>query len=114
MATDYRRLAQLVLEREASPIAAGALLYEASKQCINAVANLQGVNPATTSAKRHFLIGLTERGTSTSDLLLNWRYANQLHVNADRAHLTESGYLDAWSGSQTFITQMLEIYASNE
>ena len=111
LARDYRRLAQLMLELEDSPIAAGALLYEAAKQCINAVANRQGINPATTGAKRRFLFGLAERGASAPNLLLNWRYADALHVNADRGHLSESNYSDAWSGTQAFIDQMLEIYA---
>ena len=47
-AREYRRLADLLLTRENAPEAAGDLLYAAAKQCINAVANQRGVNPAST------------------------------------------------------------------
>ena len=34
-----------LLERDADLDSAGALLYESAKQCINAVANQEGINP---------------------------------------------------------------------
>ena len=114
MAREYLRLAELILIQEKSRIAAGALLYESAKQCVNAVANLQRMNPVTTRAKRQFLIELSERGAGYLDIYLNWRAANLLHVNADRGLLSDVNFDDAWESSHAFINQMLQIYARDQ
>ena len=77
-AGNYRRQADLLLEQNAHQNSAGALLYEAAKQCINAVANQQGSNPGATRAKVRFLDDIVERGLSTPDLIDNWQAAANL------------------------------------
>ena len=57
-AVSYRADADLLLVRYGKPDSAGALLYEAAKQCINALANQAGQNPGSTGAKKSFLSGL--------------------------------------------------------
>ena len=57
-AHNYRRQADLLLQRDADFDCAGALLYEAAKQCINAVANQRGENPGTTGGKVNALRGI--------------------------------------------------------
>ena len=103
-AREYRRLAELLLEREDCPIAAGTLLYESAKQCIN---------PGSTGAKRRFLNELAGVESAVPNLLLNWRNANLLHVHADRGHLSRGDFEVAWASAQTFIDQMLLIYGGN-
>ena len=99
------------MNQEGSRVAAGALIYEAAKQCINAVANLQCINPVATGAKRRFLISLVDSESAASDLLLNWRAAELLHINADRDNVSEQNFNDAWERVQAFIIQMLQINA---
>ncbi len=90
---------------------AGALLYEAAKQCINAIANQRGLNPVSTGAKRRFLRTATVGATVPLDLMRAWRAAETLHVHADRGHLEPSDFEEAWATAQAFINQMLLIYA---
>ena len=52
-ATSYHEDANLMLERYGKPYSAAALLYEAAKQCVNAVANLSSQNPGAVGAKKH-------------------------------------------------------------
>ena len=111
MARNYLRQAQLLLDRDDDIDSAGALLYESAKQCINAVANQQGENPGPTGAKIRFLHAISERQLTTPDLLKNWQNATQLHIHADRGHLTRSAFMENWRAAQTFINQMLLIYA---
>ena len=110
-AQEYRRLADLLLEQENSPAAAGELLYAAAKHCINAVANRQGVNPATTAAKRRFLAVIAESAPTAAALTDNWQSAADLHIHADRLHLSAVDFAKAWEKGQAFIDQMLAIYA---
>lgn len=113
LANEYMRIAQSVLDGDSFQVAAGALIYEAAKQCVNAVANQQLMNPVATSAKRRFLISLAERESGVSDLLLNWRAAELLHINADRANMSNDDFNYAWDRAQAFIIQMLQIYSRN-
>ncbi len=113
-AGNYRRFARLLLEVETDSYAAGALLYEAAKQCINAVANQLGENPGTTAAKIRLLRGIAENEPQTSYLLQNWRNANALHIHADRGFLADSEYVESWNNTQSFIDQMLLICAQNQ
>ena len=110
-AREYRRLAELLREREKAGNAAGALLYEAAKQCINAVANRRSVNPGPTGAKYRFLVGMAEREPDFPTLLDNWQSAVALHINADRLNLSESDFDAAWTDTQLFINRMLQIYS---
>lgn len=113
-AREYRRLAGLLLEQENSPAAAGELLYAAAKQCINAVANQRGLNPATTAAKWRFLATIAETSPMAAALLDYWQAAADLHVHTDRLHLSASDFTRAWQTAQDFISQMLEIYDGGE
>ena len=114
MARNYRRQAQLLLDRDDDLDSAGALLYESAKQCINAVANQQGENPGPTGAKFRFLGGILEQGLTTPDLLKNWHNATQLHIHADRGHLLRSTFMENWRATHNFINQMLLIYRAPE
>lgn len=110
-AREYRRLADLLLVRETAPAAAGILLYESAKQCINAVANQQGDNPRATAAKVNFLHNLAAGDAALTDLVENWRAADRLHINSDRLHLAPAEFNSAWQQAQAFIDRMLAIYA---
>ena len=110
-AREYRRLAQVLREQAAAPEAAGILLYEAAKQCINALANQQGDDPRATAAKVYFLRHWITGDTGLTDPVENWRAADRLHINADRLHLAPPEFNSAWEKAQTFIDQMLAIYA---
>lgn len=110
-ATSYREDANLMLERYNKPYSAAALIYESAKQCINAVANLRGQNPGAVGAKRAFLRNLTSRPPGNRfDLTRGWESATQLHIHADRGHLTQNDFRDAWQAAQAFIDDMLAIY----
>ena len=110
-ATSYREDADLMMERYGKPYSAAALLYESAKQCINAVANLNGQNPGAVGAKKAYLINLISQPFGSQfDLLRGWESATQLHIHADRGHLTQSDFGDAWQAAQAFIDDMLAIY----
>ncbi len=113
-ARNYRRQAELLRERDGDNDSAGILLYESAKQCINALANQWGSNPTSTGAKVRFLRNVAEREPPSLNLTGNWRAANRLHVHADRGHLSESDFDRDWESAQTFIEQMLLIYAGDE
>ncbi len=109
-----RWLADLLLTRENSPEAAGELLYAAAKQCINAVANQRGVNPASTLSKREFLIAIGESNPEAANLSRDWYTVAKLHIHADQINLNPTEFTLSWQKGQTFITQMLAIYAAGE
>ncbi len=113
-ARNYRRQAEFLQERDGDNDSAGILLYESAKQCINALANQRGSNPTSTGAKVRFLRSVAEREPRSLNLMGNWRSVNLLHVHADRGFLTNNQFMDAWTDAQTFIDQMLLIYAGNE
>lgn len=110
-ALDYRQDAQLLLERDRNPYSAGALLYESAKQCINALANQQGVNPGSTGAKLRFLTDIAEQESSSPTLRQDWDAATQLHIHADQGYLDEGKFAEAWATAQAFIEEMLLLYA---
>ena len=112
-ALDYRQLAILLREQANGDDAAGALLYEAAKQCINALASQRGLNPGTTGAKRRFLADVATE-MSNPDLMDYWQSAADLHINADRLNMSEPDFEAAWTNAQVFINQMLQIYARGE
>lgn len=107
---NYRRQAQLLLEADDLDCAA-ALIYEAAKQGINAVANQQGRNPGPTGGKENFLYRLAEQDDSPPGLVVRWNYIEQLHIYADREHLTRRDYMEAWARAEAFIAAMLALYA---
>ncbi len=107
----YRQDARLLLERDGNPYSAGALLYESAKQCINALANQQGVNPGSTGAKLRFLTDIAEQESSSPTLRQDWDAATQLHIHADQGYLDEGKFAEAWATAQAFIEEMLLLYA---
>lgn len=110
-ARNYRRQAQLLLERDNDPDSAGALLYESAKQCINALANQQGLDPLSTDAKYNFLRSITAGEPGIPYLIQCWRAADRLHINADRGHLAVPQFREYWDRAQDFIEVMLGLYA---
>ena len=113
-ARHYRRQARLLLEREQDPDCAGAILYEAAKQCINALANQKGLDPLSTAAKFHFLRNLTAGEPGLPYLRQRWRAADRLHINADRGHLAAPQFMECWAQAESFIADLLELYAARE
>lgn len=113
MALNYRRQSALLLEREGDRDCAAALAYESAKQCINAVANQRGDNPGSTGAKVNALRSISELEQTGTTLMGNWRAATQLHIHADRGHLTATEFMESWQQAQAFINAMLSIYHRN-
>ena len=110
-ARSYREDAILLLDQHSKPDSGAALLYESAKQSVNALANLNGQNPGAVGAKRAYIRNLASRlPSSRFDLLRGWEAATRLHIHADRGHLTETLFRDAWQTSQAFIDDMLAIY----
>ena len=112
-ARNYRRQAETLLQRDADVDCAGALIYEAAKQCINAVANQRGSNPGTIGGKVNVLRALSADEDETHDLMRYWQGADRLHIHADRGNLDTATYAGAWQQAQAFIESMLTIYARN-
>ncbi|MYC34966.1 MAG: hypothetical protein F4X64_17560 [Chloroflexi bacterium] len=112
-ARNYRRQANLLLERDDDTDCAGALLYESAKQCINAVANQRGRNPGTTGGKVSVVRELAQEDPSDTSLMPNWQRADRLHIHADRGNLNAIEYAEAWEQAQAFVESMLNIYARN-
>ena len=109
-ARDYRSHANLLLEQYAYTDSAGALLYESAKQCINAVANLRGENPATIGAKKRALDDIA-RGEDDGEIIIrNWEDVFKLHIHADRGYLARSEFPVLWARAQGFVDRMLGIY----
>lgn len=112
-ANNYRRQAELLLERDNDTDCAGALLYEAAKQCVNAVANLLGDNPGTTGGKVSALRRIAAGQADDQALLRTWQSADKLHVHADRDNLDDAEFSAHWVQTQVFIDTMLTIYQRN-
>ena len=112
-ARNYRSQADLLLRRDSDTDCAGALLYEAAKQCINAVANQRGSNPGSTGAKLNVLSAIAGKEPAGANLSQNWEGAAKLHIHADRGHLSAGEYGESWQQAQAFIESMLNIYARN-
>lgn len=110
-AESYREDANLLLTQYGKPGSAGALLYEAAKQCVNAIANWNGQNPGGTGAKTRYLESFaTQPSVRHLRLAENWDAAMKLHIHADRGHLTVQDFQRAWLLAQNFIADMLAIY----
>ena len=111
-AQSYLDDANLLLTQYDKRDSAGALLYESAKQCINAIANRNGQNPGATGAKTRYLETFaTESAVRRYNLAESWDSAMQLHIHADRGHLSAQDFEEAWLSAQAFIANMLGIYA---
>ena len=109
LATRYRDTAIRLLELD-DPYSAAALIYESAKQCVNAAANYQGQNPASTRAKVQFLERFAQQPPgSLFNLIEGWDAALRLHIHADRGHLSDQEFHRAWLTCQDFIEDMLTI-----
>ncbi len=111
-AVSYRDDANLLLAQYNKPDSAGALLYEAAKQCINALSNWNGQNPGATASKTRYLETVAAQPPGDGfNLAVGWEAAMRLHIHADRGHLTPTEIRAAWLLAQSFIDDMLAIYA---
>ena len=117
----YRELAQELLEQSPLAIgpraeiltdAAGALLYEAAKQYVNAVANLRGRDPHDNRAKMDAINSIAAEGFTVFDLVEGSRAAWELHIHADQGNLTPNGFLERFNDAADFIDEMQAIYRS--
>ena len=113
MAEIYREDARLMLEQD-RPHSAGALIYESAKQCVNAVANQEGQNPGYTRVKTQYVRDIAGRPIANEyGLEWGWQAASRLHIHADRGHLSEEDFNEAWIATQAFIDDMLNIFTIN-
>ena len=120
-ADEYRELAQELLEQsyraralraEVLADAAGALLYEAAKQCVNAVANLRGSDPQDNRAKIDEITAVIAQGFTTFNLRGGARAAWDLHIHADQGDLTTVDFRERFALATDFIGEMQAIYRS--
>lgn len=109
-ARNYQRQAQRMFGQDNDPDCAAILIYEAAKQCINAVANQHGLNPGPTGAKEDFLDSIAGHTGTPANLVSWWKSAAQLHIYADREHLSQTDYAEAWARAEAFIAYMLGLY----
>ena len=89
---------------------AGALLYEAAKQGINAVANLRGRDPQDNHAKMVELRRIIAEGLTLLDLQRGARAAWELHIHADQGNLTPERFTQHFSNASAFVDEMQAIY----
>ena len=111
-ARNYLQKAEMLLNEYDDPDSSGALMYEAAKQCVNAIANQRGTNPGSAIGKVGALRSLVEEQPGPTDLMRDWGHANKLHIHADRELLTDDEYAASWEGARAFIEDMLTIYAA--
>ena len=117
-AGEYQALAQNLLagasegaaDTEILKAAGGALLYEAAKQCVNAVANLNGRDPRANHEKMAELRIVANSHPHYPHLVRDSREAWQLHIHADQGHLTQREYAFAVARTGRFIADMQAIY----
>ena len=115
----YRELAQELLEQASHAIgpraeilvdSAGALLYEAAKQCVNAVANLRGHDPQDNRAKMNAIKAVVAEGLTIFDLVEGSRAAWELHIHADQGNLLPDRFEDRFNMAADFVDEMQAIY----
>ena len=100
------------LRAEILAVAAGALLYEAAKQCVNAVANLRGSDPQDNRAKIDEISAVIAQGLTTFNLRVGSRAAWDLHIHADQGDLTTVDFRERFALAADFIDEMQAIYRS--
>ena len=111
-ARNYLQRAEMLLNEYDDPDSAGALMYEAAKQCVNAVANQRGSNPGTTGGKVNVLRSIEADYPNYPDIFWRWRHADRLHIHADREILSGEEFMISWNWARAFIHDMLAIYAA--
>ena len=99
-----------VTDAEILTAAAGALLYEAAKQCVNAVANRNGRDPQGNHEKMAELRTIANAHPNYPDLLEGSRAAWHLHIHADQVNLTPDELATALEKAAGFIADMRSIY----
>ena len=90
--------------------AGGALLYEAAKQCVNAVANLTGRDPQANHEKMAALRVIANAHPTYPNLIGDSRMAWELHIHADQEHLTPRELTAYSESTRRFIMDMRIIY----
>ena len=103
-------VAVAVADAEILTAAAGALLYEAAKQCVNAVANLNGRDPQGNHEKMAELRTIANAHPNYPDLQDNSREAWHLHIHADQVNLTPDELATALERTARFISDLRSIY----
>ena len=117
-ANSYREIAQELIERsradagraEVLADVAGALLYEAAKQCVNAVANLRGNDPQDNHAKVAEVRAIIAEGLTSYDLRGGARAAWELHIHADQGGLLPDRFAGRFAMAADFVDEMQAIY----
>ena len=90
--------------------AGGALLYEAAKQCVNAVANLNGRDPQANHEKMAALRAIANTHPAYPNLIKGSRTAWDLHIHADQGNLALPDLASALEQTRQFIIDMRSIY----
>ena len=111
-ARNYLQKAEMLLNEYDDSDSAGALMYEAAKQCVNAVANQRGSNPGTTGGKVNALRSIDADYPNYPDLFWRWRHADNLHIQSDREILSDEEFMISWNWARSFIDDMLTIYTT--
>ena len=114
----FRQLADDLIEQShATPYraeiladTAGALIYEAAKQGINAVANLRGRDPQDNRAKMAEINRIIAEGLTQSDLRSGSQGAWELHIHADQGNLMPERFTQQLANATAFIDEMQAIY----
>ena len=114
----YRELAQeLLAQSRADPEraeiladTAGALLYEAAKQCVNAVANLRGRDPQDNRAKMVEIRAIIAEGFTSFNLQRGPAAAWDLHIHADQGTLLPERFSEQFILASAFVDEMQAIY----
>ena len=117
-AGEYYELAQGFLARASGDAGAadilvaagGALLYEAAKQCVNAVANLNGRDPQANHEKMAALRAIANTHPAYPHLIRGSRTAWDLHIHADQGNLALPDLASALEQTRQFIMDMRSIY----
>ena len=117
-AGEYYELAQGFLARASGDAGAadilaaagGALLYEAAKQCVNAVANLNGRDPQANHEKMAALRAIANAHPAYPNLIKGSRTAWDLHIHADQGNLVLPDLASALEQTRQFIIDMRSIY----
>lgn len=115
----YRELAQELLEQSSLTAAArsailadsaGALIYEAAKQSVNAVANLRGRDPQDNHAKLAEIRSIIADSLTSLDLRDGADSAWRLHIHADQGNLTPASFSEHFANATAFVEEMQAIY----
>ena len=117
-AGEYYELAQDFLTRASGDAGAadilaaagGALLYEAAKQCVNAVANLNGLDPQANHEKMAALRAIANAHPAYTNLIRDSGQSWALHIHADQGNMPPVELATALRRAARFIADMCSIY----